>query len=411
MNQPNTSPQWNGSTKLIVSLTFVAAAAGLLIKFQGILPQLIITILLAYLFNPIADFISRKLHLPWVASVSLIYLLAAALLISLLTLGGVGIAQQVQNLIALIQQGIQTIAGWFDQLSGQVVTFGPLELNLRKVDFTSINQQLLASLEPQLVNTGTLVGTLAGNAANFLGWTVFVLLVSYFLLVESDGLWHGILHFNLPGYQTDLENMAKHLAHIWNAFMRGQLIVMALAAIVYSIVLSLLGVNYALGLALLAGMARFIPYVGPFSMWIILGLVSYFQDFKLFGLQPWAYALIVVGMAWAIDGITDNFIMPRIMASALKVHPAAVLVAAIVALELLGILGVIIAAPMLATLQLVGRYFGRKLFDLDPWEGLEEAPPQPTIRAQIGAGLGALRSRSAALLNSARLLYGKLRGQ
>ena len=101
--------------------------------------------------------------------------------------------------------------------------------------------------------------------------------------------------------------------------------------------------------------------------------------------------------------------MPRIMASALKVHPAAVLVAAIVALDLLGILGVIIAAPMLATLQLVMRYFGRKLFDLDPWEGLAEAPPQPTIRAQIGTGLGKLREKSASLLNAIRRLSSKAR--
>ena len=85
------------------------------------------------------------------------------------------------------------------------------------------------------------------------------------------------------------------------------------------------------------------------------------------------------------------------------------LMAAIVALDLLGILGVIIAAPMLATLQLVMRYFGRKLFDLDPWEGLGEAPPQPTIRAQIGAGLGKVQEISASVLNAARLLYGRMR--
>jgi predicted PurR-regulated permease PerM len=84
-------------------------------------------------------------------------------------------------------------------------------------------------------------------------------------------------------------------------------------------------------------------------------------------------------------------IMPRIMASALKVHPAAVLVAAIVGLDLLGILGVIIAAPLLATFQLVGRYFTRKLFDLDPWEGLEEMPQQPSIRQQVQNWLTSMR--------------------
>jgi predicted PurR-regulated permease PerM len=158
---------------------------------------------------------------------------------------------------------------------------------------------------------------------------------------------------------------------------------MALAADTYAVVLSVMGVNSALGLALLAGLARFIPYIGPFILWVVLWLVAYFQDFKLFGLDAWIYALIVVALAWVIDGVTDNFIMPRIMASSLKVHPAAVLVAAIVGLDLLGILGVILAAPLLATCQLVGRYFTRKLFDLDPWAGLEEMPPQPSLRKQI----------------------------
>jgi predicted PurR-regulated permease PerM len=154
-----------------------------------------------------------------------------------------------------------------------------------------------------------------------------------------------------------------------------------------------MGVSYALGLALVAGLARFIPYAGPFILWVILWLVSYFQDFKLFGLAPWLYALIVVGLAWVIDMITDNIIMPRIMASALKVHPAAVLVAAIVGLDLLGILGVIIAAPMLATFQLVGRYFTRKMFDLDPWEGLGEMPPQPSIRELALKWLASIRTK------------------
>jgi hypothetical protein len=68
-------------------------------------------------------------------------------------------------------------------------------------------------------------------------------------------------------------------------------------------------------------------------------------------------------------------------------------VAAIIALDLLGILGVILAAPMLATLQLVGGYFVRKLFDLDPWEGLQETPPPPPIREQIQEKLVFLRTK------------------
>jgi predicted PurR-regulated permease PerM len=391
MEHTDSSPRWSTSVKLVVGLTMVAIVAGLLIKFQWTLPPLIIVIVLAYLFNPVADFLAQKLHISWDVAVTIVYITVVLVLLGLLTLGGVGIVQQVQNLIEIIQNSIQNIPALLRDISGRKISVGPFGMDLRKLDLSALGNQLIGMIEPMLGSTGAMVGAVAGGAVNFLGWTVFVLVVSYFVLVESDGLWHGILQFNIPGYEHDLNQMAVQLAHIWNAFLRGQIIVMALAAVIYTIMLSVMGVRSALGLALLAGLARFLPYIGPFILWVILWLVAYFQDFKLFGLDAWLYALIVVGLAWVIDMVVDNMIMPRIMASALKVHPAAVLVAAIVGLDLLGILGVIIAAPLLATFQLVGRYFTRKLFDLDPWEGLEEMPPQPSIRQQVQNWLTSMR--------------------
>lgn len=393
MKDSTVIPHWSNSTKLIVSFTMVAIVAGMLIKFQKILPPLIIMIIVAYLFNPLADFLARKLHIGWKPAVTVIYLLAVVGLLGLLTLGGVGLVQQIQNLLNVLQENIKNLPALFNSISGRVFYFGPFSLDLSKVNFGALGEQLLGSIQPVLGTTGSMVGTIASGAADFLGWTLFVLLVSYFVLIESNGLWKGILQFNIPGYQHDLERMGVELTKIWNAFLRGQLFVMSLAAIVYAIALSFLGISYSLGLALLAGLARFVPYAGPFTLYVILAMVSYFQDYKLFGLQPWAYTLVVIGTSIMIDGIADNFIMPRIMASTLKVHPAAVLVAAIVSLDLLGILGVIIAAPMLATLQLIGRYFMRKLFDLDPWGGMDESPPLPSVRQQIKNWFGSIRSK------------------
>lgn len=387
------SPSWNVMTKLIVGLTLVAITAGLLIKFQNILPPLMIMVILAYLFNPAADFLSRRLHLSWQWSVTLIYLVVVVLLLALLTLGGVGLVQQVQNLIVLVQDSLKSLPVLLSDLSGRAWQVGPFSFDLRQLDLSVLGDQLIGTLEPVLGQTGNMVGTVASGAFNFVGWTVFVLLVSYFVLVESDGLWQGILQFNLPGYQRDLERMGLHLAQIWNAFLRGQILVMGLAGLVYVFVLSGLGLSYALGLAVLAGLARFVPYAGPFFLWVVLALVAYFQQFKLFGLAPLAYVLLVVGVAWVIDLIIDNIVMPRIMASALKVHPAAVLVAAIVGLDLLGILGVILAAPILATLQFLGRYVMRKMFDLDPWEGLEEMPQPPSLRQQFAGWWATLRTK------------------
>jgi predicted PurR-regulated permease PerM len=87
--------------------------------------------------------------------------------------------------------------------------------------------------------------------------------------------------------------------------------------------------------------------------------------------------LIAVVLAVLIDQIFDNIITPRIIAQALQVHPAAVLVAAIIAANLLGLLGVVVAAPMLATILLLWRYTMRKMLDLNPWPEPETQPPPP----------------------------------
>jgi predicted PurR-regulated permease PerM len=147
----------------------------------------------------------------------------------------------------------------------------------------------------------------------------------------------------------------------------------------YSILLSILGVKYFFLLALLAGLARFVPYVGPFVAWTTYGLVALFQQ-NHFNLLPFPYALLVVGCAWVSDIVIDNFVSPRVMSNALKVHPAAVLVMVLVSASLFGFIGVLLSAPVLASLKLLLTYVSRKLMDVDPWEGIETYPkPEPII--------------------------------
>jgi predicted PurR-regulated permease PerM len=226
---------------------------------------------------------------------------------------------------------------------------------------------------------GNLVGAIASGAAEVVGWLFFVLLVSYFILVESGGVPGRIINVNLPGFTADIRRMSVELGRIWNAFLRGQFLIIIITILVYSAVLTVLGVRYALGLALLAGFARFIPYVGPAIAWTTFGLVSYFQVTHPFGINPFLYTIIVVGTSLLMDGLLDNLVATRIMARALKIHPAAVLVAALILANLIGLVGVVLASPVVATLKLFLRYTVRKLFDQDPWAGFEEeetpAPP------------------------------------
>lgn len=378
---PN-SPSWGTNTKLVVALTVIVILGALLVNFQFIITPLTIALLLSYLFHPVADFFQRKLRFSWSVSVGIIYLFIIILLLGLLTIGGVGLIQQVQSLVIIVQDALRTLPEMVAAFSGRVYQLGPFKLDFSALDLSDLSSQVLGMVQPLLSRTGTLLGTVAGSAANFLGWLLFVILVSYFVLVESGGLRDRLIIVEVPGYTHDLARLSRELGRIWNAFLRGQIILFFLAIIVYSTVLSVLGIHYAIGLAVLAGFARFVPYVGPAINWALLAIVAYFQAFKLFDLQPFQYTLLVLLIALLIDQIFDNLVSPRILSDALKVHPAAVLVAAIIAANLFGLLGVVVAAPVLATATLFWKYTMRKMLDLDPWpeEEIHNPPPPPGSR-------------------------------
>lgn len=394
-SQPTTSPPWGRTTKLVVALTFVAIIAGLLIRFHTIIVPLLMAFVLSYLFHPIAGFLDRSLPISWRTAVSLFYLLLVILLVGLLTLGGLGLIQQIQSLISLIRDSLAALPSLFEQLSRQEYILGPFRFDMSNLDLNAFSKQILSIVEPLLGKTGDLVGKLASSAMNTFGWTAFVLLVSYFVLIESGGLRERILKIEIPGYADDLRKLGFELGRIWNAFLRGQIIIFAITVIVYTILLSILGVRYAIGLALLAGLAKFLPYIGPAITWIIFGLVAYFQTYKLFDLSPLIYSILVIVVALVVDQVFDNLISPRVMAQALKVHPAGVLVAAIIAANLLGFLGVVIAAPILATLKLLWQYTSRKMLGLDPWPVVDEipSPPKPSLWAQLRERWQLLRRR------------------
>lgn len=388
------TPVWTPTTKMVIGLTLVAILAGMLIKFQGILPPLLMAFILVYLLYPVASFLTHKLRLKWSLSVNLIYLLLVLLILSLLTIAGFEIVTQIQSLISLVTRSLDSLPVLVDNFTSSIMEYiGPFAPEVETINLEQIGNQIIDTVQSTLGRIGELLGRVASGAVNTLVWTLFVLIVSYFIMVESGGLRERILQVNLPGYSEDFTRISNEVARIWNAFLRGQFILISISTLMYTVVLGGMGVSYALGIALMAGLARFLPYVGPFITWTVLALVTFFQAFKPFGLSPLVYMLIVLAVGWLIDALLDNIISPRVMAESLKVHPAAVLVAAIIALDLLGVLGVVIAAPILATLQLALRYVVRKLFDLDPWNGLEENPTPPSLRMQFKEWTDSLRSK------------------
>jgi len=367
-----TSPPWGANVKLVVGLTIVAMMAALLIRFRSILPPLLVTFILTYLLHPLIARLSQVTRLSWRAAVNLVFLLLTISVIAAFTATGVVLVQQLQSLIRVVEIFVNDLPTLAIEWSTRVYAIGPLEVDVSQyhanVDLQAAVQQLISVVRPVLGQAGGVLTTVAAGTASIVGQVFFILLISYFILGDMGKVRENMEPIAFPsGYAADLRRMGRELARIWNAFLRGQILLFSLTVVVYAILLTALNVRYVFGLALLAGFARFVPYIGQWITWGVLILVTLFQPENYFGLTPPQYTGLVVVVALVVDQVLDNLIAPRILGETLGVHPAAVLLAAIVALNLLGLVGVVLAAPVLATLTLVGRYVLRKMLDLDPW--------------------------------------------
>ncbi|MCK5794254.1 MAG: AI-2E family transporter [Anaerolineales bacterium] len=365
------SPSWGTTTKLVIGLTLVAILAGIFIYYRSIVSLLVLASIITYLFQPLVAYLTGKTRLSWRVSTTLVFLIFVILLIGLLTGAGLVIAQQATGLVRVVQEFTNDLPDLANDLTAFLEQYGIKDI----INLSDLANRLLETIQPLLGQAGSIVGSLATGAAASIGRIFFIVFVAYFILSESQRV--GKITFDqIPQYGYDIRRMTRQLSVIWESFFRGQFIIFVMVFVVYLIILSALGVRYSIALAALTGLAVFVPYVGSWTASIVMVLVTFLQPGNYFGLLAWQYAIMVLAISLTTNFIFDNYITPRFLGRTLDIHPAAVLVAALAMASLMGVIGIFLAAPVVATLKLLGMYVFQKMFDLDPWpEPEEESTP------------------------------------
>lgn len=377
----NSSPPWGWGTKLIVGILLVVGFLALIIRFNEYFKLLLVAFLLSFLLTPLCNLLRKGLRISWRMSVAIVYLLFAGLLIWGVAKGGTSLATQVQNLFQMLIDNIDNITELLEQWSIRSIIIGPFTFTTPQLNFELIGQWLSESLQPIVSQAGNIATTVVGKVGGFLMNLGITYMVSFFITSESDGARKKIINISIPGYEKDFQRLGQEVGKIFNSFIRGEFTVVGIAIIIYSTYLGLMGLPYFFVIAIIAGLGRFIPYLGATIGWIAFFIGALLQSPTPFGLVPVVYALLVVGIAVIIDMILDHILTPRVMGNSLQVHPAAIMISALVGAQLIGILGVILAAPAFATLKLILRYSSRKLFDQDPWAGMQyyQKPKEPAL--------------------------------
>jgi predicted PurR-regulated permease PerM len=387
-----TSPRWGVFTKFLVSLILVVLFGALLVRFQQMIAPLVLAVILAYVLRPAVETISTRTGLSWSATAAIIYLLLLVVIITLLTVAGFALVQQVQGLYEAVLAITENPAGRLEEILSQPVRLGPFVFDLSRPfmigpfgpfqaplsgEWQPLLEQAFNAIQPALSRLGVVISTFASGTVETLGWLVFILVVSFYLLNDLRTLGVSIERVVPEGYEYDSRRLVNELGPIWNAFLRGQITLAIVMGIVVGVTMFLLNVRYAVVLGLLAGLLEFVPIIGPLIAGTVAVVVALFQPTNWFGLNPVTYAILVLIASFLLQQIENNFLVPRILGGSLNLHPVVILVGALIAANLAGIIGLLLSAPVLATLRLIGQYVYRKMFDLDPWPTPPARPRPP----------------------------------
>jgi len=357
------SKSWSETTKWLVIISSLLALVWIIARFSQIIAPLAIAAILTYVLNPSVRFLTTRTKLPRTLVVACIYL--ALIVILSLVIGAFvpSLIQQVTSIDVDLQDSVEGISRFFER---------PLFIFGFYVDLLDVYQEVSGTVQ-------SIVSPLASQTVSFLfglasgfAWLIFVLIVSFYLLKDASKLGRFIDKLVPADYRYEVRRLGEEVNVIWHAFFRSQLVLCAVVGAVVGVTMQVVGVRNALILGIIAGVLEIIPNIGPIIAAIPAILIAYFQGSTYLLISNGWFALLIAGLYVVIQQLENNILVPRIIGRSLNLHPLVVIVGAIAGANLAGILGMFLAAPMLASLRIVGNYVHSKLLDLEPFSVQED---------------------------------------
>lgn len=333
---------WLGLGLLLVAL---------LVTLGPILTPFIASAILAYALNPGVDWLARrrigKFHVPRFLAVLLIMLLLAFALLTIILI----VIPVLRKELPLLQDQIPIFLTKIDTLIGPHLQ--DLGINIR-INGAGIKEMLAKQLSTSgdEIWTSVLASVKVGGTA-VLGWLATLLLmpVVLFYLLQDWHLFITRLGGLVPRrWQGNVSGMAQEVDGLLAQYLRGQLLVMLVLAIYYSIGLAIAGFDVALPVGIITGLLVFIPYVG-FGLGLVLALIAALLQF--IGWQ----GVVAVAIVYGIGQMLESFILtPRLVGERIGLHPLVVIFALMAFGQLFGFVGILLALPASAMVSVVVKH-------------------------------------------------------
>ncbi len=363
------SRRWSNVTKIIVIAVIAILAVVLLVTFRAMITPSIVAFLLAFIFSYPVNWIQSRTGLARGATVAILYLfLLAIVLISpaLLYPRGGDLVLSLQSAIEELVSNLRTAT------TGPIFVFGNYQLSvdslLQQAGDILQNVVTISTSNPIIIFRGVTTGVLT---------VLYVSVLTFWILKDLQRLQRLLIDQIPQDYQEEVRRLGRELGAIWDAFLRGQIVLAIVVGLITWIVLSMLGMPNAGGLALLSAFMEFLPTIGPGISMLIGTAVALFvgSEWPIWG-NNFTFAIVVLIAYNIITWFESAYLIPRLVGSRVRLHPAITFVGIINGAIVFGLMGVLLATPVIASAREIGLYIFRKLFDQEPFE--------PTGTAQTG---------------------------
>ena len=348
----------------IIGAAVIGAGLAALWLLKGALTPLATALVIAYLFDPLIDrFEARGISRGAAILILLVFVIAALFGVAFVLIPAMqrDVTSLSERMPLYLERGLAAFGSRLEQDLGVRLphSFQDAIESLRTGELRVPLDALRGLLERVLSGVTGTVGALLS--------LLIIPVLAYYLLIEFDRIRHAVLDLVPPAYQARVAAEAARVDALISGFIRGQLTVCFVLAVLYATGFAVIGIDLAIVIGVASGLLAIIPYVGGTVALVSAAGMALLQ----FGVG--VQLALVVGWYLVVQGLEGLVLIPRIVGKSLGMHPVTVIVALMIGGDLLGFLGLLIAVPLAAVVQV----FAQDLVTLYRESALYRLPTEP----------------------------------
>ncbi len=344
---------WTLEVLFILLIVFISTKISFLFHPIGVFVStlffpILISGFLFFILDPIVDTLVKR-KVPRTLAILGLYLAGAGIIFLFGATIGPPILDQVTSLAKNTPQIIDSVRNTISDLSNS--SYFEWLQNQEFINIAGIEKKLI---EYSTLFTSNLFNSVSGLFSFIANLTLIIAIVPFilfYMLKDGDRLPNQLVKF-VPGeYRNEGHRILRETSKTLADYIQGQIIVCLFVALGNMIGYLIIGLDYALLFALIIGVLNIIPYVGPW-----LGATP--AVFIAFLDSP-TKALLVIVVVVIVQQIDGNLISPLVIGNKLEVHPLTIMVVLLVAGNLAGVLGMVLAVPTYAVSRIIFKNFLR----------------------------------------------------